>query len=227
MKRKNGNKVKLGIFVSISILLFTIGIYFIGQKQQLFGSTFKIYGIFKDISGLQVGNNVRYAGINVGVIQEIKQITDTTVKIDMAIDEHSRKFIKKNAKAIIGSDGLMGNKIILIIPGAFGQMEIINNDTIETASTVNMDEILNKIKVTADNAANITSDLSVMTENIRNGKGTIGKLIMDSVFAETVDQALINIKQGAGGFKQNMNAASHNILLRGFFKKKTDEKEKK
>jgi phospholipid/cholesterol/gamma-HCH transport system substrate-binding protein len=118
MKKQTGNKVRLGIFVSASILLFIVGIYFIGKRQQLFSSTFHVSGIFSDISGLQVGNNVRFSGINVGVIENIQQITDTTVKVDMIIEETSKKFIKKNAKAIIGSDGLMGNKLILIIPGA-------------------------------------------------------------------------------------------------------------
>jgi phospholipid/cholesterol/gamma-HCH transport system substrate-binding protein len=170
---------------------------------------------------------VRFSGINVGIIDNIEQISDTTVKVDMLINEDSKKFMKKNAKAIIGSDGLMGNKIVLIIPGTFGQKEIADNDIIETVVPVTMDDILIKIKVSSDNAANITDNLSAITQNIREGKGTIGKLFMDSTLAKNVDQALINIKQGAGGFKQNMTAASHNFLLKGFFKKRKKDKEKK
>ncbi len=228
MKKAAGSKIKLGLFVSISILLFIVGIYFIGQRQQLFGSTFKVSGIFKDISGLEVGNNVRFSGINVGVVEDIQQITDSTVKVDMIINEHSRKFIKINAKAIIGSDGLMGNKIVVIIPGASGKKELSNNDVIETAQSISMDDIMLKIKVTADNTAMITGDIAAVMQNIRAGRGTIGKLLMDSTMAGNVNEAMINIKQGAGGFKQNMNAASHNFLLRGFFKKKKKgEKETK
>jgi phospholipid/cholesterol/gamma-HCH transport system substrate-binding protein len=148
MEKKNGNKIRLGIFVTISVILFIAGIYFIGQRQQLFNSTFQISGIFKDISGLQIGNNVRFSGINVGIVENIQQITDSTVRVDMMIDERSRKFMKTNAKAIIGSDGLMGNKIISILPGSPGQKEIINNDIIETVRPVNIDNILAKIKVT-------------------------------------------------------------------------------
>lgn len=227
MKKNTGNKIRLGIFVSISATLFIAGIYFIGQKQQLFSSTFRVSAIFKDISGLQVGNNVRFSGINIGIIESIQQITDSTVKVDMVINEHTRKFMKKNAKAIIGSDGLMGNKIVLIIPGTANKEEIANNDFIQTAQTVSMDDILVKIKVTADNAANITDNLSLIMENIREGKGTIGQLIMDSILAQNVSGALLNIKQGAGGFKKNMDAAGHNILLRRFLKKKTNDKENK
>lgn len=226
MKKQTGNKVRLGIFVSASIFLLIVGIYFIGKRQQLFSSTFLVSGVFSDISGLQVGNNVRFSGINVGVIENIQQITDSTVQVDMIIEESSRKFIKKNAKAIIGSDGLMGNKLILIIPGAPGKLPLENNDRIQTSQPITMDDILAKIKVSSDNSAIITENLAAIMINIREGKGTIGKLFSDTTFANTVDEAMVNIKQGAGGFKQNMNAASDNILLKGFFKKKKKKAQK-
>ena len=227
MKKTTDSKVKLGIFVSVSIALFIAGIYFIGQRQQLFSTTFQISGVFKDISGLQVGNNVRFSGINIGIISNIQQITDTTVMVDMSINEHSRKFIKKNAKAIIGTDGLMGNKIVLLVPGVAGQPTINNNDTIATTRPISMDDILVKVKETSDNAADITGDLAVIINNIRRGRGTIGKLFVDTAFAQNLDATIVNIKQGAGGFKQNMDAASHNFLLRGFLKRKEKREKKK
>jgi phospholipid/cholesterol/gamma-HCH transport system substrate-binding protein len=225
MEKKTTNKLRLGIFVSASFILFIAGLYFISKKQQLFNSTFIISGIFKDITGLQVGNNVRFSGINVGVIEDIRQITDSTVQVDMLINENTRKFIKKNAKAIISSDGLMGNKIVLIISGKPNAMVVSDNFIIGTEQLVSVDDILSQVNIVAGNAANITADLSIVMKNIREGKGTIGKLFMDSTFAQNVDEAFINIKQGAGGFKQNMDAAGHNVLLRGFIKKK-EKKEK-
>lgn len=226
MKKASGNKIRLGIFVSIGFALLIACIYLIGERQQLFSNTFQVSGIFKNISGLQIGNNVRFSGINVGIVDNIEQLTDTTVKVDMMINDDTRKFMKKNAKAIIGSDGLMGNKIVIITPGTNGQKTLADNDVIATEQPVTMDDILIKLKVTGDNAATITSDLAVVMTNIREGKGTIGKLLMDTAMAKEVDQALTNIKQGAGGFKQNMNAASNNVLLRGYFKKKKKAEEK-
>jgi len=227
MQNKAGNKVRLGVFVTISIGLLITGIYFIGNRQQLFSHTFHISAIFKDISGLQVGNNVRYSGINVGVVEDIEQVTDSTVKVDMQINESTRKFIKKNAKATIGSDGLMGNKIISIVPGVPGQEEVSDNDVIGTIQPVSMDDILSRIKVTSENFANMSGDLSAIIKNIHEGKGTIGELFMDSTMAKNVGQAMVNIKQGAGGFERNMDAASHNFLLRGYLKKKQKKEEQK
>lgn len=226
MKKDTGNKAKLGILVFSSILILIAGIYFIGQRQQLFNSTFQISGVFKDISGLQIGNNVRFSGITIGIIEDIEQISDSTVRVDMLINKQSQKFIKKDAKAIIGSDGLMGNKIMIIIAGTSGKPQIADNDFVETIQPISMDEILFKINLMSDNAVNITDDLAVITDNIREGRGTIGKLFSDSAFAQGIDETLVNIKQGAGGFKKNMDAASNNILLKGFFKKK-DKKNKK
>ena len=219
------NGLKLGVFVSITIAIFIVIIYFVGKRQQLFSSTFRVSGLFFDIGGLQVGNNVRFSGINVGVVENITQVTDSTVCVDMLIVEDTRKFIKKNAVAIIGSDGLMGSKLVMIIPAAYGKEVMDENDTIGTVQSVTMDDILLSLKITSDNAANITGNLAVVMHNIREGKGTIGKLLMDSVLAENVDKALVNIKQGAAGFKQNMDAAGHSFLLRGYIKKKETEKE--
>ena len=225
MQKNMGNKIRLGVFVSIGLILFIVTIYFIGEKQNLFSNTFRISGVFRDISGLQVGNNVRFSGINVGIVENIKIITDTTVQVDLIIEEHTQKFIKKDAKAIIGSDGLMGSKLVIITPGTTGLDPIQNKDFIATVVPVSLDDIMLKLKVTSTNAAVITDDLALIVGNISAGRGTIGKLFMDNGFAQNIDKTLVNIKQGTSGFKQNMDAASNNFLLRGYFKKK--EKKKK
>jgi|SRR6185437_12711834 len=227
MKKQSGNAIRLGILITAGLALFIAAIYFIGERRELFSNTFQISGIFKNINGLQVGNNVRFSGINVGIVQSIEQVTDTTVQVDMLIAEHSKKFIRKNAKALIGSDGLMGNKIISITPGTPDKPVIANNDFIETIKPVSMDDIMVNVKLASENAVDISGNLSIITETIVEGKGVIGKLFMDSAMGETLDKALVNIKQGAGGFKQNMDAASHSFLLKGYLKKKAKEEKEK
>jgi phospholipid/cholesterol/gamma-HCH transport system substrate-binding protein len=227
MENKNSNKIKLGLFVSVTVALFIVGIYLIGQRQKLFVKTFQVSGVFVDISGLQVGNNVRFSGINVGIVESIDQESDSTVRVGMQVVEDSRKFIKKDAVAIIGSDGLMGSKIIVIVPGAGQMAPLADHDVIHTVKQVSMDEIMLNLKVTSDNAARITDDLAAIMGEVRAGRGTIGMLLMDSVFAYNVNAAMVNIKKGAGGFKQNMDAAGHNFLLRGYLKKQEKAKDKK
>ncbi|MEO6901872.1 MAG: MlaD family protein [Bacteroidia bacterium] len=227
MKKKTGSSVKLGIFVTAAVLVFIFAIYFIGQKQRLFSDVFRINAIFKNVNGLQVGNNIRFSGINVGTVENINIISDTSVKVDMIIDKDVQKFIKKDAQATIGSEGLMGNKIINIASGSLNAAEIKNQDHILTNEAVNFDEILYKLNATAENATYITSDLAVITNSIRSGKGTIGRLFMDTTLADNLNQTLINLKGGTKGFKENMNAAQNSFLLRGAFKKKRAREEEK
>lgn len=226
MKKHTGNKITLGIFVSIAIVLFITGIYFIGDQKHMFSTTFEIKGLFKNVSGLKVGNNVQFSGINVGTISTIELISDTSVRVVMSMEENTRKYIKKNAVAVIGTEGLMGNKMIAIIPGTTNEKIIENNDLIKTSVPVSIDDILIKIKVTADNASIISDQLVQILVKVNNGNGTIGRLLQDSTIAENINKTIINLKKSSQGLDENMEAAKHNILLKGYFKNKKKKAEK-
>jgi phospholipid/cholesterol/gamma-HCH transport system substrate-binding protein len=205
MKKNTSNKIKLGIFTSLGILVLILAIYFIGERQQLFRSTFHLTGVFKDVAGLQAGSNVRFSGVNVGTVDNIQIVSDTSVKVEILVDESTRKFIKKDALASIGSEGLMGNKILIIIPGTGGKKEIENNDMVETVQPIDMDDVMSSLKKTIDNASNITTNLSSITSNIQSGKGTIGRLLMDHSLAQNFDSSIVNLKQGLFGLKNLMD----------------------
>ncbi|MGD0038562.1 MAG: MlaD family protein [Bacteroidota bacterium] len=207
MKKDTSNKIRLGIFISLGIAIFIVGIYFVGERQQLFRSTFRVSGIFKDVAGLQAGNNVRLSGINVGTVDNISIVSDTSIRVEILIDESTRKFIKKDAVATIGSDGLMGNKILIINPGTGGKMEIENNNIVQTIQPINMDDILISLKASIDNTSNITSNLSKITGSIQSGKGTIGKLLMDQSLAQNFDSSIVNLKHGSEGLRNLMDSA--------------------
>jgi phospholipid/cholesterol/gamma-HCH transport system substrate-binding protein len=211
MKKNTSNKIRLGIFISLGIAVFILGIYFIGERQQLFRSTFRVSGVFKDVAGLQAGNNVRFSGINVGTVENISIVSDTTVRVEIIISESTRKFIKKDAVATIGSEGLMGNKILIINPGTGGKMEIENNDTVETVQPINVDDILLSLKTTIDNTSNITSDLSKIASEIQSGKGTLGRLLMDQSLAQNFDSSIVNLKKGSEGLRNLMDDAKSNF----------------
>ena len=204
MKKDTSNKIKLGIFISIGMLVFIVGIYFIGEGQQLFRSTFRISGVFKDVAGLQVGNNVRLSGVNIGVVDNIQIESDSSTRVEMLIDEDARMFIKKDAIAAIGSEGLMGNKMMIIAPGTGGKKEIENDDSVATTMPMNMDDLFVSLKSTIDNTSSITSDLAMITSNIQSGKGTIGRLLMDPTMRQNVDSTFANLKEGSAGFKTLM-----------------------
>ena len=220
MQKNNGNMIRLGLFITIALVLFTGLIYYIGKKQQMFSKTFRISAVFRDISGLEVGNNVRFSGINIGVIDNIEMIADTAVRVDLVLSSKTKKFIKIDSKASIGSDGLMGSKIVLILAGTPGEKEIQNHAQIATVSQASMDDIMGKLKVSLTNVSVISEDLVTIMGSIRSGEGTLGKLLMDNSIANNLDKTLVNIKEGTSGLKENMDAVGNSFLLRGYKKKK-------
>jgi phospholipid/cholesterol/gamma-HCH transport system substrate-binding protein len=208
MKKNISSKIRLGIFISLGIAVFIVAIYFIGDKQQLFRSTFRVSGVFKDVGGLQAGNNVRLSGINVGTIDNVSIISDTSVRVVIVIDESTRRFIKKDAIASIGSEGLMGNKALIISPGTGGKKIIEDNDIIATTQPTDIDEILKSLKTTIDNTSSITGDLAKIATNIESGKGTIGRLMMDKEWRQNFETTIINLKEGSDGFRVLMDKAN-------------------
>jgi len=198
MKQSNSQKFNLGLFVIVSIILLISALYFIGNRQNLFGKTFRISAVFNNVNGLQLGNNVRYSGINVGTVKNIIMINDTTICVDMIIEEKILEHIKKNAVAAIGSDGLVGSMIINIVPNKGNSFPLIHGDTIKSYSKISTNDMLETLNTTNDNAALLTSDLLKITTSIQKGKGTLGMLINDATLASNLKKTISNLKIASG-----------------------------
>src|ERR1043165_792674 len=112
MNASASQKIKIGLFVIVSILVLVAGVFLIGSKRNMFASTFTAYGTFRNTGGLQVGNEVRFGGVNVGTIKSIQIQSDTVVRVDMILQSSKHEFIKTDAVASVGSDGLMGDKTL-------------------------------------------------------------------------------------------------------------------
>ena len=194
MEKTATQKIRLGLFVIIGLSLFVLTIYFIGSKQQMFGKTETLTAVFNNVAGLQLGNNVRYSGINVGTVRGIEIVNDSTINVEMQIDETILPHIKKNAVATIGSDGLVGSVIINIIPGKGEALPVQPGDVIKSNNRIRTDDMLSTLNVTNENAAQLTADLLKITNDINNGKGTIGVLLRDSAMANDLKATIHNLK---------------------------------
>jgi phospholipid/cholesterol/gamma-HCH transport system substrate-binding protein len=218
---------KLGMFVTIGLILFIGTIYFIGKQKNLFGPTFSLKSQFKTVSGLKVGNNVRFSGINIGTVNEIELISDSSVMVKLILKKEVQQFIKTDARASIGSDGLMGDKVLTIYPGTLSKNIVKNNGTIASNTVLEIDDLMKGVKTTIDNATIITDQLAEFSYKINNGKGTLSKLLSDEKMGQKLDASLSNLQAGTKGFNENMEAAKHNFLLKGYFNKKEKAEAKK
>jgi ABC-type transporter Mla subunit MlaD len=202
MNKDTGSNWKLGMFVVVGLILFTLTIYFVGKQQNLFGSTFHLKSKFKTVSGLKVGNNVRFSGINVGTIDEIQLVNDSSVVVDLIIEEEVQKYIKTDATASIGSDGLMGDKVLTISPGSYSNKVIQDNAFIASTSAVEMEDLMKSVKTSLDNAGIITDQLAKFTYNMNNGEGTLSKLLSDKEFANSLKNTLANLEVSTKEFSR-------------------------
>ncbi|KIO54711.1 MlaD family protein [Flavobacterium hibernum] len=227
MDKQSGYTWKLGMFVTIGLLLFIMAVYFIGKQKNLFGSTFHLTSKFKTVSGLEVGNNVRFSGINIGTVEEIRLINDSSVVVSMVIKDDVREFIKTDARASIGSDGLMGDKVLTISPGVKSRKVIENGGAIASINGIEMQDLMKSVKKSVDNAAVITDELAIFSHSMNNGNGALARLVRDDKMASSVSNTISNLESGTKGFSENMEAAKSNFLLKGYFKKKEKAKEKK
>ena len=227
MKTESASSWKLGMFVLIGIVAFTATIYFVGKQKNLFGSTFHLNSHFKNVSGLEMGNNVLFSGINIGTVSEIQLISDTSVVVRLLIEKEVQKFIKKDAMASIGSDGLMGDKVLVINPGTSSKIQVLDNDNIASIKAIEMDEIMRSLKTSIDNAGIITDELAQFTYKMNHGNGALSKLITDEKFANSLTKTMTNLQTGSKGLSENMEAAKHNFLLKGYFNKKKKAADKK
>lgn len=220
-------KVRLGLFITGGLVIFFIAIFIIGKQENLFDPVFKITTTFRNISGLETGSNVRFSGINVGTVDNIMIVNDTTVRVDMLIKKSVHQFIKNDCEAAIGSAGIIGDRILIVTQGSIDAPLVREGEYIRSKEPVETDAIMESLMITADNAAIISFQLAEIMININNGNGTLGRLIQDTVIAENIDRTIINLRESSKGLDENMNAAKENFLLKGYFNRKEKAAAKK
>jgi phospholipid/cholesterol/gamma-HCH transport system substrate-binding protein len=199
MNISHSQKIKTGIFTLAGIFLFVVGIFIIGSRKNMFGDTFMIYGTFKNVGGLNVGNNIRFAGINVGTVENIRIVSDTLIRVDMLMKGKVRAFLKADAVATIGSDGLMGDKLITITSGAAKEQKLLTaGSRIMTTNPVDFDKVIGTFTSVADNANIITTELAGMAVQVRKGNGTISKLLYTDDLSHSLEGTAANAQRLTG-----------------------------
>lgn len=226
MEKSQNFKVRLGIFIAVGLTLFVLAIFIIGKQKNLFDPVFRLTTRFQNVGGLQVGSTVRFSGINVGTVDKIRIVNDSTVRVDMLIKKDVQRFLRADSEAGIGSEGIIGDKILVLSQGSPTAKIVHDGQSITSSEPVETDAIMASLQVTADNAALATGEINEILGKINSGQGTLGKLIQDPTMANNIDQTIINLKKSTKGLDENMNAAKENFLLRGYYKRKAKAAEK-
>ena len=219
-------KVRLGLFVAAGFVLFGIAIFLIGRQKNMFNPVFSLSTTFYNVSGLQIGNNIRFSGINVGTVDNIKIINDSTVLVNMLVQKDVQKFIKTDGMVLIGSEGIIGDRVLVITQGSAETSSVKSGQFLASVEPIETDAIMESLDVTAQNAEVISAQMIVLLDDINNGKGTLGMLIRDETMATSLNKTMGNLQQSSKGLNENMEAAKSNFLLKGYFRKKEKAAEK-
>ncbi len=213
-------KLRLGLFVAGGFILFAVTIFLIGRQKNLFNPVFTLVTTFHNVSGLQVGNNIRFSGINVGTVENIRIINDTTVQVDMILQRSVQQFIRTDCMVLIGSDGIIGDRVLVITQSTTASPEVIGGQSLKSVEPTETDAIIVSLSITAKHVEIITDELAQIMTNINQGNGTLGRLIQDSTIAKDINETIINFKKSSAGVVENMdvimksfNKTADNVLI--------------
>jgi phospholipid/cholesterol/gamma-HCH transport system substrate-binding protein len=191
MKNQTTNNIKLGVFVLSGLILMILALFIIGKNKNLFGNEFILKVQFANLNGLTEGNNVLFSGLQAGTVKEIELLNDSTIEVTMQINSKVKAFIPKNAVAAVGTEGLMGNKVVNITPVKGKSEKVTEGDVLQAKNMANMDEIIEKLSQTNNNVASISEVLKGTV--LRIDSSAILKLINDESIGRNLTASLKNI----------------------------------
>lgn len=212
MKNKAIDNTKVGLMVLAGVVFLVFTLYMIGRNRNLLGSTFTVKAIVSNVNGLVPGNNVRFKGMDVGTVKSIGIENDTAVVVAMTIDEKMRPFIKKTAIVSIGTDGLMGNKLININSGDAASESVDPDDILPSRKPVETDEMLRTLNTTNNNIERITQNLYEISVKL-NSSQSLWALLSDTVLATDIRGAIADFRK-AGSNTAEITAQGRSLIVR-------------
>lgn len=183
-------ELKVGVFVLTGVAILFLMVFSIGGIN-LSRTGYHIKVQFNFANGIGGTAPVRLAGVGVGQVQKIRIIRDEnskTTKAELTVWINDKIKIEKDSKVTINTLGLLGEKYLEIFPGTSGSPTLKTNDTIVGKDPVSMEKI-------TENLGNLTDSVTVIVDKIKNGEGTIGKLLTDSAMYDNLEAFTADIKQ--------------------------------
>lgn len=194
--------VTVGVFVFVALLIFVAAVLTLGGQKKTFQKKSTVRAVFKDIGGLQEGNNVWFSGVKVGTVNKIAFTPDALVEVIMSIESKSMPYIKKDAKARISSEGFIGNKIVVIFGGTAASPPIAENDVLAVDNGLSTDEMLATLQQNNKNLLDITGNIKQITERLMNGQGSAGRILSDETLANDLQAAVTRFKTASASVQK-------------------------
>lgn len=187
----------VGLFVFIGLAIFLSGILIIGNLHETFTKKIKLVSFFDDVYGLQTGNNVWFSGVKVGTVSKIKFFGTSQVEVTLNIDVKAQEYIRQDARVKISSDGLIGNRILVIYGGSRRAREVMEGDSLKVDATFSQDDMVNTLQENNKNLLAVTTDLKTLSRSLVAGEGSMGKLLHDNSLYDNLNTVAISLHQSS------------------------------
>ncbi|MFY0256312.1 MlaD family protein [Chitinophaga sp. 30R24] len=208
MESGKRRSVIVGIFVIIGLVIFVSAVLFLGKQQKLFNKSIQVKAIFKDVNGLAAGRNILYSGVKVGTVKKIRFVRANEILVIMNIDVSAQEFLHKDVVARITTEGLMGNKVVMLSGGTPDMPMIEDGDQLMVGSGLSTEEIMTTLQTNNKSLVEITNNLKVITRNIVDGKGTLGKLLTEDVVYKNLDATMAGLNEAVINTRRLTSALS-------------------
>jgi phospholipid/cholesterol/gamma-HCH transport system substrate-binding protein len=210
MADNNKHNAKLGLFISIGLVIFIFGVLAIGNINNAFKKSIQIVAIFNQVNGLQAGDNVWLSGVKVGTVKDMQFLSNANVIVTINLEQKLQSFIPQDAFAKISSDGLIGNKLIVIFSGEIKNGAIQSNDTLRVENSITNEDMLATLQENNTNILAITGNLKLVSENLASGDGTLGKLLQDETLYQNLASTIASL-QNTSARLNTMSASLDNF----------------
>ncbi|PSR54650.1 MCE family protein [Adhaeribacter arboris] len=194
---ENKRSVLVGIFILLAIIIFVSGVFLLGGQQKRFVNSINIKAVFDDVAGLKPGNNVWFSGVKIGTVKTINFYGESQVEITMSIEDKVRQYIRKDSKARISSESLIGNRIIVLFGGSPQAAPVEENDRVLAENPLNTDDVVETLQENNKNLVGITRDFKTLSTRLVQGQGTMGAILKDSTMADNFRAVVSNLKQAS------------------------------
>lgn len=190
-------RMAVGIFIVLGLLILITAVFTIGGQHKAFVKSVRIYVLFDDVQGLQPGNNVWLSGMKVGTVKSIDFYHNSQVAVTLNIEKKAQPHIASDSKARISTDGLVGNKIVVISGGTDGVRPIADNDSLHSQHLPGTQEMFATLQASNANLLEITGNLKTISKRLNDGQGTLGKLINDPAIADHLQTSIDHLRTAA------------------------------
>jgi phospholipid/cholesterol/gamma-HCH transport system substrate-binding protein len=192
-------RMAVGLFISVGLLILIGAVFTIGGQHKAFTKSIRLHIIFDNVQGLQTGNNIWLSGMKVGTVKSIDFYGNSQVAVVLNVEKKAQPHIRKDSKARISTDGLIGNKIIVIDAGSDDSPVIADNDSLHTEHVSGPAELMSTLQASNSNLLEITGNLKTISKKLTESQGTLGQLINDPAIADRLRGSIDNLRNATAG----------------------------